>query len=322
MTPARRGSFVGATWLIGVGVVFLIQQAAGWSWGQAWPLWLILVGVATAVSTLSTWRPSLAGIWAFTWPVAWLVVGVVLLLSTTGRLGQGPAELISGYWPWVALILGIWFLVGAFLPWGHGATEALALPLDGAPQADVRIRFGAGELTSHVAGPGLLVDGAFEGGVAYRVSGPGRVELSQDTTYGLPWLDRRSHWDIGLPADVPLDLRLEAGASRVTLDLYDLRLSNLQLQTGASETRVRLPRAAGVTTVKAETGAASLTIEVPAGVAARIRSRMAIGSTQIDEARFPRVGDLYQSIDYATAENRVDLDIQGGVGSVRVVAGS
>jgi hypothetical protein len=309
-------------WLIGVGVVFLIQQTQGWSWGQAWPLWLILVGVATAISTLSTWRPSLAGIWAFTWPVAWLLAGVVLLLSTTGQLGQGPAELISTYWPWAALILGLWFLVGAFLPWGHGATEALALPLDGGSRAEVRIRFGAGELTTHVAAPGQLVDGTFEGGVAYRVSGLGRVELSQDTTYGLPWLDRRSHWDVGLPGEVPLDLRVEAGASRVTLDLYDLVVGNLQLQSGASETRVRLPRAAGVTTIKAETGAASLTIEVPAGVAARIRSRMAIGSSHIDEVRFPRAGDVYQSLDYATAANRVDMDIQGGVGSVRVVAGS
>ena len=322
MTSARRGSFVGATWLIGAGVVFLIQQGSGWSWGQAWPLWVILVGVATAISTLSTWRPSLPGIWAFTWPVAWIVAGVVLLMSTTGQLGQGPAELISTYWPWAALILGVWFLIGAFLPWGQGATEALALPLDGGSRADVRIRFGAGELITHVAAPGQLVDGVFEGGVLYRLSGPGRVELSQDTTYGLPWLDRRSHWDVGLPGEVPLDLRVEAGASRVTLDLYDLRVANLQLQAGASETRVRLPHSAGVTNVKAETGAASLTIEVPAGVAAKIRTRMAIGSSHIDEVRFPRVGDLYQSNDYATASNRVDMDIQGGVGSVRVIAGS
>jgi len=121
---------------------------------------------------------------------------------------------------------------------------------------------------------------------------------------------------------VPLDLRLEAGASRTTLDLIDLKVRNLQLQTGASDTRVRLPRAAGVTNVKAETGAASLTIEIPAGVAARIRNRMAIGSSQIDEARFPRVGDIYQSLDYATATNRVDLDIQSGVGSVKVISGA
>jgi hypothetical protein len=45
---------------------------------------------------------------------------------------------------------------------------------------------------------------------------------------------------------------------------------------------------------------------------------MGLGSIQVDESRFPRMGDGYQSTDYATAENRVDLDIQGGVGSVHV----
>ena len=322
MTPARRGSFVGAVWLIGLGVVFLVQQTNDWSWNQAWPLWVILVGVGTFASTLVSWRPGVAGIWSFTSPIVWIVVGSLLLLSTTGQLGQGPGELISEYWPWVAVGLGIWFLVGAVLPWGQNPTEALVLPLSGAADADVRIRFGAGELMSQAAAAGHLIDGEFEGGVVHRLHGPAGVELTQDTTYGLPWLDRRSRWNVGLTTEVPLDLRVEAGASRTTLDLHDLQLRSLQLQTGASETRVRLPRAAGVTTVRAESGAASLTFEVPAGVAARIRNRMALGSTQIDEARFPRVGDIYQSLDYATAANRVDMDIQGGVGSVRVIGGA
>ena len=100
---------------------------------------------------------------------------------------------------------------------------------------------------------------------------------------------------------MPLDLRLDTGANRAVLDLRDLRLRSLELHTGASETRVLLPRAAGATSVRAESGAASLTLEVPAGVAARIRSRMALGSSEIDQARFPRVADGYESPDYATA---------------------
>ena len=76
-----------------------------------------------------------------------------------------------------------------------------------------------------------------------------------------------------------------------------------------------------MTTVRAESGAASLTFEVPSGVAARIRTRMAIGSTQIDQARFPSTAGGYESPDFATAANRVEIDLQGGVGSVRVVSG-
>jgi hypothetical protein len=48
---------------------------------------------------------------------------------------------------------------------------------------------------------------------------------------------------------------------------------------------------------------------------------MALGTSQIDEVRFPRIGDIYQSVDYGTSLNKVDIDVQGGVGSVRVRGG-
>ena len=322
MTGARRGSLIAATWLIGLGIVFLVRQATGLDWSQAWPMFIVLVGVASFVSTALTWRPSPGNLWDFTWPVAWIAVGSLLLASATGSLGQDPGSLVEQYWPWALVALGLWFLIGAIVPGGPRLEEALAIPLGGVQAAAVRVSFGAGTIATRLAAPGNLVDGEFRGGVAQRVEGPGRVVLSQDTTHGLPWLDRESAWVLGLTGEVPLDLRLDIGAARSTLDLTDLQVRRLELHTGASETRVRLPRAAGSTEVRTESGAASLTLEVPAGVAARIRSRMAIGTSQIDEARFPRVGDLYQSADYATATNRVDIDAQGGVGSLRVVGGA
>ena len=168
-------------------------------------------------------------------------------MSTTGQLAQGPGETISEYWPWVAIVIGVWFLIGAFVPVGKGPTEQLSLPLEGAADAGVQLRFGAGELTARPAAPGLLVDGTFDGGVRQKRNGPNRLELDQDTTYGLPWIDHDARWDVGLTGEVPLDLRLDTGANRSTLDLRDLRLRSLELHTGASETRVRLPRAAGAT---------------------------------------------------------------------------
>ena len=322
MTSARRGSLIGATWLIGLGVVFLVRQAVDLPWSEAWPMFVILVGVAGFISTALTWHPSFANLWAFTWPVAWIVIGSILLASTTGNLGQDPGSLFVEYWPWVLVVLGIWFVIGSVMPGGSRLEEALAVPLAGVQAAEVRIRFGAGTLATRAAAPGNLIDGEFRGGVVYRADGPGRSELTQDTTYGLPWLDRESAWTVGLTGEVPLDLRFDIGAAKTTLDLIDLRVRRLELHTGASDTRVRLPRAAGSTEVRTEHGAASLTMEVPLGVAARIRTRMAIGSSQVDESRFPRIGDLYQSVDYGTAANKVDIDASGGVGTLRIVSGT
>ena len=101
------------------------------------------------------------------------------------------------------------------------------------------------------------------------------------------------------------------------MDLSALRVRRLEIKTGASETQVRLPEA-GVTSVRAEAGLAVLTIQVPRGVAAHIRSGMDLGSVSVDEGRFPRSLDEWRSADYDTAQNRVEIDIQGGLGSVRV----
>ena len=59
-------------------------------------------------------------------------------------------------------------------------------------------------------------------------------------------------------------------------------------------------------------------ITVPEGVAAVIHGQVSVGSLDVDRRRFPQRGAGYQSDDYEGAANRVELDIDGGVGSVRV----
>ncbi len=312
----RAGAIVGATWLIGLGSIFLIRDAVGWSWTEAWPLFVILVGVATGISEIAAGRRRPTTPWTLTWPLVATAIGVLLLLSTTGSLGVGPGELVATWWPAGLVVLGAWFLAGAFWP-AAASQERLTIPLSGS-SATVRIRFGAGELRVGRGPAGALVDGEFEGGVVHRLRASGEVELEPDSARGWSWIDRPLHWRVGLSAEVPLDLRLETGAARGELDLRDLQVRSLRLQTGASETTVSLPRAAGETRVRAEAGAAQVTFQVPEGVAASIRSRMALGSTQVDAVRFPRTGDRYESAGYAGAPNRVEIDLQGGVGTFRV----
>lgn len=316
----QGGLVVAAAWLIGLGLVFLVRDAVGWDWGEAWPLFVIMVGAASLVSELVYRTRRLPLAWALTWPVAIVVVGVLLLLSTTDMLGVGPADLVGRWWPVALIVLGAWFLLGAAWPGSAPrGEERLRLPLSGAPSADVRIRFGAGELVAGAARAGALVDGEFIGGVVHRQRGSGAVDLEPpEGAWTFGW-DRRQAWTVGLTTEVPLDLRLETGANRTDLDLSEHQLRTLTIKTGASETRVRLPRAAGSTRVTAEAGAAQLTLEVPDGVAARIRSQMVLGTTNVDSARFPRSDGGYQSPDYDTATNRVDVEISGGVGTVRII---
>jgi hypothetical protein len=317
----NAGGVVAATWLIGLGVVFLLQQMLDLAWGEAWPMFVILAGIGSLVSLLvgigyrRHWFTQLA------WPILLIVAGSLLLASTTRNLGIEPAELIGRWWPVAVIALGAWFLIGAVLPGSRVGNDTLQLPLD-ADSARVKVSFGGGELSIGTGRSGLLIDGSFEGMPAkVDLRGPGSVALQPESPASWPWFERTPHWRIGLPPDVPLELQIESGATKTRLELGDLQLRSLKIGTGASDTRVALPRAAGETHVRAESGAASMTFEVPDGVAARIRSTMALGSSRIDETRFPRSGRGWETPGYDAAPNRVELDISGGVGSVAVRGG-
>ena len=115
MTRNRAGSLTAATWLIGLGIVFLVQRAADLPWSQAWPLFLILVGVASLVTTIVHGRYVSAGCGRSPGPSpgSWSA-------RPAGQHDRAdreePAQLIADYWPWALVILGIWFVIGAFVP--------------------------------------------------------------------------------------------------------------------------------------------------------------------------------------------------------------
>jgi hypothetical protein len=68
-----------------------------------------------------------------------------------------------------------------------------------------------------------------------------------------------------------------------------------------------------------ESGAASLDFSVPQGVAARIRFKQGASSSTIDQARFPLTDSgLYQSPDFDSATNKVEINLEGGANSVNV----
>ena len=260
------------------------------------------------------------------WGGVLVLVGVLLLLNNLGILDVDVWSLV---WPLLLIALGMWTLWGVVFGRPSVETEEVTIPLAGAARAHVSVYHGAGRL--HVdadAGPDELMSGTFGGGLERRVRRDGdtldvemRVPARGFPGFALPWMWGSGHgldWSFGLNGEVPLSLNLETGANDMRLDLSDLRVTDLRLQTGASATDLTLPANAGHTRVNMSSGAASVIVRVPSGVAARIRVGGGLAGITVDRNRFPRVGGVYQSADYDTAPNKVDVDIETGVGSVDV----
>jgi hypothetical protein len=251
-------------------------------------------------------------------PLVLVVLGFLLLFSNLGYIQFDFWQFIVTWWPLLLIIGGLDILIGS-LRVRNLKPRTLALDLGSAAQADVSINFGAGDLTIGKAAPGRVVDGTFDGEVRYDAKPDGRVWLKLEPLNWWGWNPRGYRWNVGLTDAVPLKLTLDGGAAHTNADLTDLKVTDLRVKTGASSTVIRLPRAAGMTTVRVNAGAASVKLIVPEGVAARVHSSMAVGSNDINRQRFPLTGSDYASPDYATAPNKIDIQFEGGVGSLTVM---
>jgi len=255
------------------------------------------------------------------WGLLLIIFGLVLLLDNLGLLGN--IDVWNLLWPFFLIALGAWILLGTIFR-RPPQTEHASIPLEGAQSARVHVRHGAGRLeVSSGAGIGLLAEGDFTGGLEYDSKLHGNtleVKMSpSEQAFPFTWSPGTTlDWSFGLTRDIPLSLDYETGASESRLNLGELRLTELRLKTGASSTTIDLPANAGYTRVSVESGAASVNINVPEGVAARIQTKGGLSTIQVDSQRFPQTGGVYQSADYETAANKVEMDIQMGVGSVTI----
>jgi hypothetical protein len=255
-----------------------------------------------------------------TWGGILILLGVLFLLDRTDVININIWGL---FWPLLIIWLGVQLLWRSSGKGSSADAEQLTIPIKGIEEARVKINFGAGGL--HVHGrtaPDELLTGEFGPGVDYDIKEAGsRLDVEMRPPSGSffvwPWWGRHDSrdWSIGLNETVPLSLDVNTGASKAVLNLADLNVTDLRLKTGASDTNITLPAHAGYTRVKGETGVAAVRFQVPEGVAGRIRTSGGLSDIHVDQNRFPRSGGQYESADYETAENKVDIDVSIGLGS-------
>lgn len=256
------------------------------------------------------------------WGFVIILLGAALLLSNFRVLN---INVWAFFWPLLIVFLGLWFLLGPAMSKKSMDTVQSVIPLENATSAHVAFHHGAGRLEVNAsARPGELINGWFTGGVTsqiHRDNGVADLELQtpSDFAFNGPW-PSGSHgyeWVVGVTPEVPLKLAFKTGASESVLDLSGLKVTDLSVETGASATDITLPAAAGFTAAKIKSGVASVKIHVPSAAAARIHVQSGLSGINV-ASRFVRDGENYVSSDFATATNKIELDIETGVGSVEI----
>jgi hypothetical protein len=258
---------------------------------------------------------------AIFWGGLIILIGILLLLNTLGIISVNVWALVFSIF---IIALGAWILWGTF---GRRSLEVenVNVSMETATRVKAQIRHGAGRLQiKSGADAGSLISGTCVGGatIQSRINQEVHEVSLNAPNLTTPWFNwgpgYSLDWNLNIAQGIPLEIIVDSGASDTRIDLSELLVTKIALNSGASSTWITMPARAGLTKGVFKTGAASLELIIPAGVAARIRTSGALASIKVDLSRFPRSGGFYQSADYDTAVNKIDMQVETGVGSVDI----
>lgn len=252
------------------------------------------------------------------WGVALIVLGILFFLQGQGYIGN-----ISQYiWPFAMILVGVWIILGVYWKPAPSEVETFTVPLGGAQSVKYTFAHGAGQLEIRGGAPrGEALVGTSAVGMnrSSQLNGDRldvRVEAGPSF---IPMLGpEQGVWRFQLTQDVPVLLNVDSGASSLHVDLTDVLVTRFSLKTGASSSNVTMP-VRGASILDVEAGAASVNVRVPDVTAARIRVTEGVMAVNVDTNRFPQLDTgLYRSANFDASQNRTEINIDSGVGSVSV----
>jgi hypothetical protein len=284
---------------------------------------LIGLGILFLLSNLGVLALDFWSILFRFWPVLLIAVGLDILLGRRSGVGALLALLLLA----VVLLGGLAGSAGAWGLASNGETRVISQGLEEARQAEITLASGVSQLVVDSAPtPNQLIEGTVvplrserivedfqqDGDLAQYTL---KSEESGFTFPGWGW-GNRGQWNLRLTQNVPLDLTVSTGVGEATLNLERLQLTALDVDTGVGETTITLPGRGGFRAA-IDGGVGGVTILIPASLGVRVEAEAGIGSVDV-EGDFTQDDKVYTSANYARAEDKAEVDVSGGVGSITI----
>jgi hypothetical protein len=310
-----------------------------------WGVFFIVAGaIPLAVQQGLLTAETVADWWRF-WPLLIIAAGLGLLLRQTPVAFLGGVLLagIFGVMVGGVITAGTSLDLGSIACGDTKSTTAFTTQTGTlAGSASVELEFDCGDLTlGTAAGSTWTVAGTSHDGESPIVdASAGRLLVrSRDKDVSVPpFTENREDWQVTLPADVAMSVSttLNAGSARLDLsgsgvesisstvnagsldiDLGGTGVRRLSLTVNAGSGTIDFPEADvnGSMTVNA----GSIEFCVPESVGLQITTNDSfIASNNFDERDLSKSGSTWQSSNWATATNRIDLSATANAGSLEL----
>ncbi len=219
----------------------------------------------------------------------------------------------------VFLVIGLVFLAYPFSFAREDDTEKInkKIELKGEKALTVEMDFGGGIIDLEKNDTGDILDAEIEYDpdkveidVDYRkIGGKGKLYLESEFENGhLDFDTDYNYWHLGFTDRVPIDFEIDIGACEAEFDFTGLRISNLNLDLGASSTEItfRKPNPERISIINIDVGASELKIE-------------GLGNANFDRLSFDGgVGDF--TLDFGgELKHKAYVDIDVGLGSLTIL---
>jgi len=288
---------------------------------------------------------------SFFWPAVLILAGVVALLVNIGALSVDRLILLVNLWPLILIVVGLEIIVrrgfhgtsadvaAALVVIVAAAGAAAYVAINPSPTATSKMDVSApvgdlhraslevdvGSATIDVSGGSDLGSLLYRAHVEYPGPKPditldrstGVLRISQNTNFPFGFANGRFSLSVQLNEAVSWKVDENTGASKDRINLANVKVSAISVNTGASSEEMTLGPPTGIVPVEVNGGALTVHIHRPSGTEASVQVSGGADSLDADGHSQHGIGDLtYESGGFSGASDGYRITVNGGACTV------
>ena len=271
-------------------------------------------GIVDIQINLDVWR---------LWPMLIIFAGLSMINF------RGWPGLLAGALITIVLIVGMIFIT--FFNISFFSKQGLDKPINReisiekssrAASANINIKFGAGNIDIKDSSSDKLVSGTFESSfsdlnISEQIGAGTQKVLFENKAQWRGFGNVLNDLSLEINRDIPINLLVDSGASNSKIDLSNIIIESVEINTGASASELTLGDKQKESNVKINAGASSIIINLPKTVGVKMNIASGFASKRFDG--FKQVDKQnWETENYEKSDKKINIEISMGVSDLKI----